>query len=228
MGAYQRDMYYEEALGLHPKLEALEEELKQLDAKTKASEASAAYSEPEPAVDAEAGVEANIDSGIKWPNDIIVNEHKVGGILSEMVSGKDGGVTLLLGIGINVNNSSEDLAGITRPLWPPSSLAIETAGKEWDREALLGRLGECFNTNLGVFEEGGPEPFLSEVVAASVLKDREFTLSDGTVQLRALYSGVTSDGALVVDVVGGGQQTFYSAEIIAIDGATVGGDSAGV
>eukprot|EP01052_Picozoa_sp_SAG31_P011786 SAG31_NODE_676_length_12896_cov_10.122060_5_plen_123_part_00 len=43
--------------------------------------------------------------GIKWPNDIIVNGHKVGGILAETASRKKDELWVLLGIGINVNTS---------------------------------------------------------------------------------------------------------------------------
>ena len=44
----------------------------------------------------------NIDSLIKWVNDIFVNGKKVCGILAEAVSGCDGKLNVVLGIGINV------------------------------------------------------------------------------------------------------------------------------
>ncbi|MHA2600518.1 MAG: biotin--[acetyl-CoA-carboxylase] ligase [Candidatus Thorarchaeota archaeon SMTZ1-83] len=49
-----------------------------------------------------------IDARLKWPNDIIVNEKKVGGILSEAVTEGNQVVAIILGIGINVNLQLDD------------------------------------------------------------------------------------------------------------------------
>jgi BirA family biotin operon repressor/biotin-[acetyl-CoA-carboxylase] ligase len=49
-----------------------------------------------------------IDVCLKWPNDIIVGEKKVGGILSEAVIEANQVVAVTLGIGINVNLQLED------------------------------------------------------------------------------------------------------------------------
>lgn len=47
----------------------------------------------------------NVDASVKWPNDIIIEKKKVGGILIEYIS--NGKEFLLLGIGINVNISQK-------------------------------------------------------------------------------------------------------------------------
>ena len=46
-----------------------------------------------------------LQAGIKWPNDIILNEKKVCGILTEMSAELDRVNYVVLGIGINVNHS---------------------------------------------------------------------------------------------------------------------------
>lgn len=43
------------------------------------------------------------DAGIKWPNDIFYGKRKVGGILTEIIS-QGSGHTVIIGIGLNVNN----------------------------------------------------------------------------------------------------------------------------
>ena len=45
-----------------------------------------------------------IDAGVKWPNDILVNEKKIAGLLAEMEADFDLVTYLNIGIGINVNN----------------------------------------------------------------------------------------------------------------------------
>lgn len=48
----------------------------------------------------------NLDAKIKWPNDIIINNKKVCGILTEVSAQIDKVSYVILGIGINVNNES--------------------------------------------------------------------------------------------------------------------------
>lgn len=50
----------------------------------------------------------DIDVKIKWPNDIVIGNKKVCGILTEYISVDDGENGLVLGIGINVNNEKFD------------------------------------------------------------------------------------------------------------------------
>ena len=59
---------------------------------------------------------------IKWPNDIIISKRKVGGILIESVVSNDEPAVprLVIGIGINVNNSVE--SSDPDVLFPPVSL----------------------------------------------------------------------------------------------------------
>ena len=52
--------------------------------------------------------EFNIDSKIKWPNDILVNSKKISGILCELDYQADSENFIIVGIGINVNFESND------------------------------------------------------------------------------------------------------------------------
>jgi BirA family biotin operon repressor/biotin-[acetyl-CoA-carboxylase] ligase len=68
--------------------------------------------------------------GLKWPNDLVIgdsweNAHKVAGVLIE--SSSQGAQTsyAVVGVGINVNHSVEELPQIEPPSLPPTSLALE-------------------------------------------------------------------------------------------------------
>jgi BirA family biotin operon repressor/biotin-[acetyl-CoA-carboxylase] ligase len=54
----------------------------------------------------------NIDAKIKWPNDIIVNDKKICGILIETEGEMDKLNFMILGVGANINNSLESLGEI--------------------------------------------------------------------------------------------------------------------
>lgn len=69
----------------------------------------------------------------KWPNDLVYEERKVGGILSESYRAQDGGL-LIVGLGMNVGYLPGELKFSSR--LPPTSLLIEE-GKLWSVEEIL-------------------------------------------------------------------------------------------
>lgn len=77
---------------------------------------------------------AGVRTRIKWPNDILVVPRdgkpcKIGGILCESRGDK-----LVVGIGVNVGQTADQLP--SRPIFPASSLHIETS-QEWQVESVL-------------------------------------------------------------------------------------------
>lgn len=66
---------------------------------------------------------------ITHPNDVMVDERKIAGILPEAADGR-----VVLGIGVNVNQAADELPAET--VKPPTSLRLET-GHEWERAPLL-------------------------------------------------------------------------------------------
>ena len=74
---------------------------------------------------------AGVTADLRWPNDVMLNERKLAGILVQTAEGG----AFVAGIGINVNqqNFPEDLKSIA------TSLRIET-GRQHDKEALLNRV----------------------------------------------------------------------------------------
>ncbi len=76
----------------------------------------------------------HINSSLKWPNDILVDERKVGGILCESFKQNSGETCVAIGFGINVNLQESAL--------PPELKAIATslqihANQPLDRHQLL-------------------------------------------------------------------------------------------
>jgi len=66
---------------------------------------------------------------LSHPNDVLVGGRKVAGILPEATTGR-----VVLGIGVNVNQTADELPAETPK--PPTSLRAET-GSEWPRAPLL-------------------------------------------------------------------------------------------
>lgn len=97
------------------------------------------------------GSSYNINTGIKWPNDIYLNNMKLGGILVEQGSTKSGDIFFVIGIGINVNikNFPSEIQNTA------TSLQIEY-GKEFKKEKILAEIYnflEEYYTNQNFFSE---------------------------------------------------------------------------
>jgi BirA family biotin operon repressor/biotin-[acetyl-CoA-carboxylase] ligase len=93
--------------------------------------------------------EAEVPAGLKWPNDVLVGERKLAGILLERVEAAEGPAAVL-GIGLNVSTTADEL-----PVDTATSLALAT-GSAPDRTELLarvlGRLAEEYDD----WQAGGP------------------------------------------------------------------------
>jgi BirA family transcriptional regulator, biotin operon repressor / biotin---[acetyl-CoA-carboxylase] ligase len=81
------------------------------------------------AVAAALRAEASVDAGLSHPNDVFVGNRKLAGVLPEASSGK-----VVLGIGVNVNQTADELP--TETPKTPTSLRLET-GRCWPRASLL-------------------------------------------------------------------------------------------
>jgi BirA family biotin operon repressor/biotin-[acetyl-CoA-carboxylase] ligase len=75
----------------------------------------------------------NLPARLKWPNDVLVRQKKICGILCECVKSASGRTSVIVGIGLNVNMSQGDAENIDQPA---TSLKIET-GRPHDIKNIL-------------------------------------------------------------------------------------------
>jgi BirA family biotin operon repressor/biotin-[acetyl-CoA-carboxylase] ligase len=92
-------------------------------------------------------VETGLGPSLKFPNDVLVGERKVAGILAEATEGR-----VVLGIGVNVNQTVEQLPAETQT--PATSLRLETGG-DLDRARLLVSILERLETGYESWLRGG-------------------------------------------------------------------------
>lgn len=88
---------------------------------------------------------------IKWPNDVLINGRKVGGILLEMLAGSDSTLFVILGMGINVNFCPKQLPTISQIA---TSLLQET-GRQFPRTDLLSCLLQKMENGYLALTAGG-------------------------------------------------------------------------
>ncbi len=75
-----------------------------------------------------------LNAVIKWPNDVLIKDRKVCGLLTEMSAEQDRVRHVVLGIGVDVN---ADLAELPSDVQPRTTTLAAEAGKRIDRTALL-------------------------------------------------------------------------------------------
>ncbi len=132
-------------------------------------------------------------AGIWWPNDIVIGEKKIAGILCE--SGALGGAWAgIIGVGINVETVLEDLPESLRT----RATSLRAAGVELSvatvEEALLVALGELLD-----------KPFsavLRQVRKRNALAGKSILVRQGDQTLHAVANGIGEEGELLITVEG--------------------------
>jgi BirA family biotin operon repressor/biotin-[acetyl-CoA-carboxylase] ligase len=135
---------------------------------------------------------AGAEPVLKWPNDVLVVDRKVSGILVERVGRPGSRPLAVVGIGVNT-----DLAEAELPVPTATSLAI--AGAPVARAVLLGWVLAALDDQLAALR-GDPGAFLERYRAACGTLGRvvEVLLPDGN-RLRGEARTVDDGGRLVVD-----------------------------
>lgn len=126
-----------------------------------------------------------VEVGLRWPNDLMLDDRKVGGILVESRSEEGQLTDIVAGLGINVRNDPpiESAASLTDAR---SSLTPDRV-----RDAILGELG----TAEDALEEGRPKRICAWFMEHAWGIDRELTL-DGDLRIPR---EIAVDGALIVE-----------------------------
>ncbi len=113
----------------------------------------------------------NVMSLIKWPNDLLVGNKKICGILIE--TAKVGELTkVVIGIGINVNMEHSELIDQE---W--TSIKLEKK-KSVDRNSIITEMINQLCITLNVFEQEEFDYFINKFTSLDLLKDKQFTLKD--------------------------------------------------
>lgn len=150
------------------------------------------------AIDAVAGTPAQI----KWPNDVLVDDRKVAGILLESTDN-----AVICGIGVNVNTREDELPPDGRT--PPGSLRTVT-GREHDRAVLLVKILEGLQHRYGEWIDLGLGLFVPELEQRDALRGRAVTV--GSVSGTA--AGIAPDGRLRVRSEDGTETLVASGEVV--------------
>jgi BirA family biotin operon repressor/biotin-[acetyl-CoA-carboxylase] ligase len=150
-----------------------------------------------------------LEADIKWPNDLLVNEKKICGILAETVETKTGRA-VVVGIGVNLatNSFPEALA--------LEATAIETVtGQSGQLEALLTTLITALARFYGVLNEtGGRESIIAAwSQRSSYAEGKVIRVIESDDSFVGTTRGLEGDGALRVETSNGKIRLVRAGEV---------------
>ncbi|MGA2027880.1 MAG: biotin--[acetyl-CoA-carboxylase] ligase [Syntrophobacteraceae bacterium] len=154
--------------------------------------------------------EFGITAAIKWPNDVLINGRKVAGILTETQSDQDFSRFSVMGIGINVNHSREEMGGPFR--YPATSIAIEVGFAVKRQRVLLEFLSQ-FERDYDHFLQKGLSVMIPEFEAHSEVLGKIITVVCGDREIKGKAQGFTPEGALLLLREDGSQETVWAGDV---------------
>ncbi|MDX1733817.1 MAG: bifunctional biotin--[acetyl-CoA-carboxylase] ligase/biotin operon repressor BirA [Halioglobus sp.] len=146
---------------------------------------------------------------LKWPNDILYDGAKLGGILIEMSGDAAGPCQVVVGVGLNVAMPRGAAAAIDQA-W--TDLAAVTPGQAPGRNRLVAALLDELLPLLADFEEGGFGPWRDAWQALDAYAGQSVVLDTGSRRLAGVARGVDERGALLLETTSG-VQPVYGGEI---------------
>ena len=171
------------------------------------------------AVDA-IGAETGLDAALKWPNDIVTGQGKLGGILTEVSLQADRLDYVIVGLGLNVNLDPGRLPGDM--LAPATSLA-HLLGRRVERLPLLWAFLRSVEARYNELELG--DSLHREWAARLDTLGKPVTVAEGDRVLAGVAEGVDANGALLVRLAGGQLQTVVAGDVTLRDATRPGSPS---
>jgi BirA family biotin operon repressor/biotin-[acetyl-CoA-carboxylase] ligase len=142
---------------------------------------------------------------LKWPNDLVHQQRKLGGILLELRAEAAGPAMVIVGVGLNVN-ASPRLATRVRASGTESIALASMCPMAIDRNQLSAAVISEIWRVLATFAESGFASFAEEWRGADALRGRAVTVSGLDAEIIGTATGIDDDGALRVETRDGLQR----------------------
>jgi len=158
---------------------------------------------------------SGLKPALKWPNDILVEDRKLGGLLCESSLAGQSGTFVVVGIGLNVNSDQESFPEEIRTI--ATSIAIET-GHRIDRAALLAAILLELEFYSEALPTRPPETFLGGYarLCATLGRRVRVSLAEGKT-IEGLADSIAPDGSLRIvrnETDGGGVVEVHAGDVV--------------
>lgn len=150
------------------------------------------------------------DLGLKWPNDVLWNGKKLGGILIELSGDTHGPCAVVVGLGLNYAMSRDVGAAICQE-WV--DLDTITHASNPGRNQLVASLINEILPAVAEFDQTGLGPFLIDWRGLDGMKGKDVVLHMGSRKFAGTVVGISDDGLILLNTDDEGIRTFASGEV---------------
>ncbi len=147
-------------------------------------------------------------ASLKWPNDILVGESKLGGVLIEIAGDVSGQCQAVVGIGLNVQMSESEMGSVEQPWTDLHGLSSRVPKRNDIVASLLAQLFPVVST----YESKGFSVYQEEWESLCHHIGRDVALSTPSQKIKGVMTGVDASGALRIRV-GAEEQTYVGGEV---------------
>lgn len=148
--------------------------------------------------------------GLKWPNDLLWNDRKLGGILLEVSGEAHGRHAAVIGIGLNVQIPQQTGRAIDQA-W--TDLRTIAAGKPPGRNRLAAALLNELVDLLQSYPDKGLPAYVDQWNALHCMRGRRVVLQQGNTSVHGVAMGIDPLGLLVLRLENGEQKAFASGDV---------------
>ncbi|MGI5875638.1 MAG: biotin--[acetyl-CoA-carboxylase] ligase [Dethiobacteria bacterium] len=150
-------------------------------------------------------------AGIKWPNDILLHRRKICGILTELKAEADLLHYLTIGIGINVNLTTEDFPPDLKDI--ATSLYLENGQKKVPRLLLARNVLQEMDKIYERYGTNGPSFIIAEWKKYNLTLGKKVTVKTALESFPGTAVDLGQDGALIVENEDKEKRHFYAGEV---------------
>jgi len=153
------------------------------------------------------------DVRLKWPNDVVWRQRKLGGMLLQLRTEAGGPASVVAGLGLNlVLPDAARTALATAGALPVADLREAMAGGAPGRNELAGALAAAMLAGLDEFGRSGFATFVPRWAGLDALAGARVRVAQGAECIEGEARGADADGALLV-AVGGRIERFHSGDV---------------
>jgi BirA family biotin operon repressor/biotin-[acetyl-CoA-carboxylase] ligase len=135
---------------------------------------------------------------LKWPNDLVLNGAKLGGILTEVQQQGDAELTVVTGLGLNLDLPDDiDIDGDSEWTGRVASL-VEAVSELGATEVIAAAMIDAMRESFSLYQQAGFAAFTPRWPATDWLAGRNLSVASGEQAIHGKGSGIADDGALLV------------------------------
>lgn len=148
-----------------------------------------------------------LDVKIKWPNDIIIHNKKLGGILTELNAEMDATRFVIIGIGLNVNSAAKTLVS--------GATSLRNEKKEnISRREVLQEILRRIEANYLSFQEKGAQPIIEKWRTYNITLHRRVRITSQNKHLEGQAVDIDTDGGLLLRKDSGLTEKIMSGDVV--------------